>query len=471
MPVMPIYAAVVSVCLAASPHAEGFVARPVSDHVQIVGRAETGSQVGGSQVVVTSQRGLVVFNTFWAANVAREFRQGITDVFHRGDFAYTVNAVDRLDMFGGNAAYDETVIVGHRTFADRYLGKEDAVRAEVAQLIEMWRWKEGVSRDRLAQHPEGSEAAAGELSWMNTCKRRADDLEQGFSLVLPDTTFTDRMSLDLGDVTLNLIWFGRSGNYNGMTVAVIPEDKVAIIPSFILHPQHLAPYPHNEYAELDVPRWLAVLGEVLQGPNAAETVICGIEEVWTREQALPYYDYMTRLWRAVRAADAEGRSLAEVQDQLSFEKDFAFVKEFPAYQHSGDEWFRPQHQGHVKVWYLQGKNVADAMIRKAGLDSLTVALARVRELRDSGSDVYFDEAAINTIGYYLLNEGKSAEAVEVFRLNVEAFPASANAYDSMAEAYMKSGDRVNAIAFYQKSLDLNPANDNARRMLEELRRP
>ena len=63
---------------------------------------------------------------------------------------------------------------------------------------------------------------------------------------------------------------------------------------------------------------------------------------------------------------------------------------------------------------------------------------------------------------------KFADAVEVFRLNVEVFPESFNVYDSYAEALMKSGDIENAILNYNKSLELNPENNNAREMLQTL---
>ena len=65
--------------------------------------------------------------------------------------------------------------------------------------------------------------------------------------------------------------------------------------------------------------------------------------------------------------------------------------------------------------------------------------------------------------------GRIAEAIEVFKLNVEEFPRSSNVYDSLGEAYMKQGDTEKAIINYEKSLELNPDNTNAEDMLEQLR--
>jgi CubicO group peptidase (beta-lactamase class C family) len=71
------------------------------------------------------------------------------------------------------------------------------------------------------------------------------------------------------------------------------------------------------------------------------------------------------------------------------------------------------------------------------------------------------EGQLNNLGYELLQQKKNAEAIEVFKLNVEAFPESGNTYDSLGEAYMKAGQKELAIKSYAKSLELNPNNRNA----------
>ena len=75
---------------------------------------------------------------------------------------------------------------------------------------------------------------------------------------------------------------------------------------------------------------------------------------------------------------------------------------------------------------------------------------------------------LNTIGYNYLAEDKRDDAVKVFAQNVAAFPADANAYDSLGEAYAASGDKTRALENYRKSLALDPKNDNARRVIKQL---
>ncbi|MBK8372586.1 MAG: serine hydrolase [Saprospiraceae bacterium] len=78
------------------------------------------------------------------------------------------------------------------------------------------------------------------------------------------------------------------------------------------------------------------------------------------------------------------------------------------------------------------------------------------------------ENEMNQIGYQLLGDGKSEEAAQVFVLNIEAFPESANAYDSYAEALMNLGRNEEAIKNYKISVEMNPANQNGIDMLKKL---
>jgi tetratricopeptide (TPR) repeat protein len=78
------------------------------------------------------------------------------------------------------------------------------------------------------------------------------------------------------------------------------------------------------------------------------------------------------------------------------------------------------------------------------------------------------EPRLNGLGYSLLQEGKVAHAIAVFKVNVELYPRSSNVYDSLADAYEANGDKQLAIDNYKKSLELDPKNKNAASMLKRL---
>ena len=80
-----------------------------------------------------------------------------------------------------------------------------------------------------------------------------------------------------------------------------------------------------------------------------------------------------------------------------------------------------------------------------------------------------NQAQVNRLGYWLLGRKRIDEAIEVFKMNVEDYPDSSNAYDSLGEAYAIKGDKEQAIKNYQKSIELNPDNTNGIQKLKLLR--
>lgn len=64
------------------------------------------------------------------------------------------------------------------------------------------------------------------------------------------------------------------------------------------------------------------------------------------------------------------------------------------------------------------------------------------------------EPDINLLGYQALTAGNTDEAIRLFQRNVRDYPKSWNVWDSLAEAYAKKGDKKQALANYQKALDM-----------------
>jgi tetratricopeptide (TPR) repeat protein len=103
-----------------------------------------------------------------------------------------------------------------------------------------------------------------------------------------------------------------------------------------------------------------------------------------------------------------------------------------------------------------------------GLDSLVAHYEWLRERFYGRGSYDFGERSLNSLGYQLLSNEETAAAISVFQLNTEQFPESANVWDSLAEGYLTDGQVVLAEEFYQKSLELDPENENATQKLREI---
>jgi tetratricopeptide (TPR) repeat protein len=113
-------------------------------------------------------------------------------------------------------------------------------------------------------------------------------------------------------------------------------------------------------------------------------------------------------------------------------------------------------------------------IREGLAANFQEGIANYLRLRESGKQTY-DFAAepfdlINT-GRYLMRRNKFDDAITIFQIST-TFPLSpadrSFAYSLIAEAWSKKGDSSMAKLYYEKALETDPQNKNARGMLDKL---
>lgn len=114
--------------------------------------------------------------------------------------------------------------------------------------------------------------------------------------------------------------------------------------------------------------------------------------------------------------------------------------------------------------------IGEAIFDYVIADSINAACEKYRDLKKNHYDEYnFKESQLNQLAYQLLQVGRTEAALAMFKLNAESYPKSANAYDSLGEAYMVAGNKEEAIKNYEISLKLNPKNKNAVERIQKLK--
>ncbi len=94
-------------------------------------------------------------------------------------------------------------------------------------------------------------------------------------------------------------------------------------------------------------------------------------------------------------------------------------------------------------------------------DGVPKAVQFFHEARKRDPHAYlFPEFVLNQVAYERMQAKQPKEAVELCKLNVEAFPSSANAYDSLGDAYVADGQNQKAIQASQKALELLPGDQS-----------
>ena len=130
--------------------------------------------------------------------------------------------------------------------------------------------------------------------------------------------------------------------------------------------------------------------------------------------------------------------------------------------------------GITKVLYgkpfdIPKKSMATTLYKSLKQDGVTSIVSTYNRLKENSFEEYqFTENQLNNFGYQLLQRNKLLAAVEVMKLNVIEYPESGNAYDSLGEVYLANGQKKLALASYEKSLELEPENANAKKVIEQL---
>ena len=118
-----------------------------------------------------------------------------------------------------------------------------------------------------------------------------------------------------------------------------------------------------------------------------------------------------------------------------------------------------------KLRRMNKKELSELLQTGKSIDDV-IQLVKSSDLQNS--EYNLSESGINSFGYQLMGEEKNEEALKIFKMNTELFPEGFNTYDSYGECLVKIGRTEEGIIAYKKSLELNPDNDNAKKVLEEI---
>jgi len=108
--------------------------------------------------------------------------------------------------------------------------------------------------------------------------------------------------------------------------------------------------------------------------------------------------------------------------------------------------------------------LSDLYAKTNSLDQIIKLLKTERKKGDQ-SLYNTSEAEINSFGYILMKSKKLNDALTIFSLNTKFYPTGFNTYDSLGECLFLLNKKDRGLKAYRKSLELNPKNDNAKKIL------
>jgi CubicO group peptidase (beta-lactamase class C family) len=93
------------------------------------------------------------------------------------------------------------------------------------------------------------------------------------------------------------------------------------------------------------------------------------------------------------------------------------------------------------------------------------------EIKESGGEGYrFDAYELESLVYQLISAGKMDLAVDLLKVNLQAFPDHLGSYLFLGRLLLRKGEHAQAEEFLRKALTIKPENSTVMVLLEQVRR-
>jgi glyoxylase-like metal-dependent hydrolase (beta-lactamase superfamily II) len=306
---------------------------------------------------IQSQKGLVIIDTEMSPRIMAPIKKRIEQVFGRDDWAYVINTHAHDNHPGGNSLFDGAIIVGHENLARdmqwiiNRQTEPDFKRRELDRAAQLLMNLRNLL-PQVARNPVQSRLVRGEIKFWEL---HTQDLREGYPVVKPSLTFSDKHTLDLGDLTLELTFFGRGHSLSDILI-YIPQEKTLVTGAIVYGRGQLPEIGEDTHLQ-DIHRFIAVLDHFLADDVKIDHVIPSHSPPLLRSDMLPVRDYYQKMLDGVMAARKEGLTFEQACARMNVRKNFPAFRETPP-----GYWSHGMQQRNMKnLWRILSEDPNEAL--------------------------------------------------------------------------------------------------------------
>ncbi|HEY5910098.1 MAG TPA: MBL fold metallo-hydrolase [Verrucomicrobiae bacterium] len=297
---------------------------------------------------IRTVKGLVIIDTEMSPRIVGPIKEKLERTFGRSDWVYVINTHAHDNHPGGNSLFKGAVIVGHQNLPG------DMQWIVRRQTEPEWKNREIERADKYMQSLRaGLPRMAGRSAEETRMAREeikfwefhTQDLREGYAVVKPSLTFTNERTLDLGDVQLELVFFGR-GHSLSDTLVYIPQEKLLVSGGILYQRAHFPEIGEQSTLE-DVRRFLTVLDRFLALDVQIDHVVPAHSPPLLKSDLTPVRDYYQRMLAGVQTAQRQGLTLDQAKPRLA-------ATRFPAFRdRPPGVWSHGMHERNLRnLWRI-----------------------------------------------------------------------------------------------------------------------
>ena len=236
----------------------------LSDRVLIV---QSGDTYTDMVAAVRTDKGIVVIDTGVSPSLTNEYRRIIEKEFGRSDFEYVINTHHHIDHTNGNQVFGDAEIIAHKNAVSGM--RENDVKDEIYAYVKQ-------TRERILNYNEIMETLEKDSGLYNAFRDRVfalnsmcDDYESTYQLKLPTLRITDNLTLNMGDLRIEIVYFGSGFHTDNDLVVSIPEENIVFMGDIIQAFDRF--FRVNSKSEIDP--WISSLDGIINNNNEVKKVV------------------------------------------------------------------------------------------------------------------------------------------------------------------------------------------------------
>ena len=293
-----------------------FKAQRLSDRILFIKTGD--SSVMSNVTAIATSGGLVLIDVHYKPENGKKIRGIVEETFDRKDFSYLIFSHAGVDHIGGSPAFSDTVLIGH----DNCNSQIDILHKTIKDID----IREGLApRLKLIQEQidQGGQNDHSQMTKLNEAliywSELAELLAAGFRYTKPAITFSDRLTLQMGDLTLELCYCTPGYSQSDILIHV-PQEKVLVVGDIFV--KHRIPLLDEK---TDIDRWAEVFRPFIESGIGIKHIIGGHGELMTIADLRTQLEYLRDLRKAVEDAKNEGLSLDQAKERLLFKKRYPYL--------------------------------------------------------------------------------------------------------------------------------------------------
>ncbi len=232
---------------------------------------------------VSTKGGIVLIDSGISSSLAKKYREIIRKEFGLDNFVYLINTHSHPDHTGGNSAFPESVIIGHKNCESEMLDyRKEPEKVKIGLLRTV---------DQLNMQLKSSELSRDERYEVKKqiirYQSALDDFNRQSGILYPGKTFSDQMNLRVDDLSFSLIYFGEAHSKSDIIIH-LPELKLLFIGDLFSSYGR----PHFDFDKVKKSeRWEKVKKWLLDRKSGIEQIITGHGEVLSVDDLIAFIKY------------------------------------------------------------------------------------------------------------------------------------------------------------------------------------